>query len=179
MKNVLVISTTPRIKGNSDILADECIRGIKEAGNKVEKINLSNQHIHFCRGCLSCQQTHKCIIQDDMEAILMKMLQADVIVFATPVYFYGMCAQMKTLLDRTNPLYSMPYAFKDIYLLACAAEEDQSAVSGTITGLKGWVDCFENARLIKTVFAGGVEKAGDIITHPALSEAYELGKTIY
>lgn len=89
-----------------------------------------------------------------------------------------MSGQMKTLLDRANPLYSTDYAFRDIYLLASAAEEDPHTVDGTVTGLTGWVDCFEKARLAGTIFAGGVNDPGEVQGHPALEQAYELGKRI-
>ena len=89
---------------------------------------------------------------------------------------YGMSGQMKTLLDRANSLYSADYTFRDIYLLAAAAEEDPHTVDGTVTSLTGWVDCFEKARLAGTVFAGGVNAPGAVQGHPALEQAYELGK---
>ena len=97
-KKVLIISTSPRKNGNSEILADAFTRGAKEAGNIVEKISLYNKTIGFCKGCLSCQKTQRCIIRDDVNEIIKKMFLTDVIVFATPVYFYEMCGQMKTLL---------------------------------------------------------------------------------
>ena len=106
------------------------------------------------------------------------MCAADVIAFATPVYYYGMSGQMKTMLDRANPLFSAPYQFRDIYLLAAAAEEDAHTVDGTITGLEGWISCYEKARLAGTVFAGGVTAVGDIQGHPALTKAYEMGQHI-
>ena len=85
---------------------------------------------------------------------------------------------MKTMLDRANPLFSADYAFRDIYLLAAAAEEDEHTVDGAITGLQGWIDCFEKARLTGTIFAGGVTAAGEIQGHSALQTAYEMGKNI-
>ena len=177
-KTVLVISTSPRKNGNSDVLADAFIRGAQQAGNQVEKINLYDKTIGFCKGCLTCQSTQRCIIDDDASAIAQRMLTADVIVFATPIYYYGMCGQMKTLLDRANPLYSADYRFRDIYLLAAAAEEDEHTVDGAVTGLQGWVDCFEKARLAGTVFAGGVTAVGEIQNHPALEKALELGQHV-
>ena len=162
-KNILVISTSPRKGGNSDCLADEFVRGAREAGNQVEKVTLS------------CQNTQHCIIHDDAEVIAQKMLTADVIAFATPIYYYGMCGQMKTMLDRANSLFPSDYQFRDIYLLAAAAEEDEHTVDGAVTGLQGWIDCFEKARLAGTVFAGGVTSVGEIQNHPALEKAYELG----
>lgn len=177
-KTVLVISTSPRKNGNSDALADAFIRGAQQAGNQVEKINLYDKTIGFCKGCLTCQSTQRCIINDDASAIAQRMLTADVIVFATPIYYYGMCGQMKTLLDRANPLYSADYRFRDIYLLAAAAEEDKHTVDGAVTGLQGWIDCFEKARLAGTVFAGGVTAVGEIQNHPALAKALELGQHV-
>lgn len=177
-KTVLVLSTSPRKGGNSDALADAFVRGAQEAGNQVEKITLYDKTIGFCKGCLSCQNTQRCIIRDDADAITQKMLTADVIAFATPIYYYGMCGQMKTLLDRANPLFAAAYQFRDIYLLAAAAEADEHTVDGAVTGLQGWIDCFEKARLAGTVFAGGVTAVGEIQGHPALQQAYETGKTV-
>ena len=167
-QKVLILSTSPRKGGNSDALADEFARGAQDAGNRVEKVSLYDKTIGFCRGCLTCQSTQRCVIHDDADAIAQKMLMADVIVFATPIYYYGMCGQMKTMLDRANPLFSADYRFRDIYLLAAAAEEDEHTVDGAVTGLQGWIDCFEKARLAGTVFAGGVSSVGEIHGHPAL-----------
>lgn len=177
-KKVLVISTSPRKGGNSETLADEFIRGAQEAGNSVEKITLYDKSIGFCKGCLACQTTRRCVIRDDADAIAQAMLTADVIAFATPIYYYGMCGQMKTMLDRANPLFPADYQFRDIYLLAAAAEEDAHTVDGAVTGLQGWIDCFEKARLAGTVFAGGVTTVGEIQGHPALEQAYELGRHV-
>lgn len=94
-KKVLVISTSPRKGGNSDTLADEFARGAREAGNQVEKIFLADKTIGFCKGCLTCVKTQRCIIRDDAESVVQEMKTADVIAFATPVYYYGMCGQMK------------------------------------------------------------------------------------
>lgn len=177
-KKVLVISTSPRKGGNSDTLADEFIHGAQQAGNRVEKISLHDKTIGFCKGCLACQSTGRCVIRDDADAIAQDMLTADVIVFATPIYYYGMCGQMKTMLDRANPLFPSDYQFRDIYLLAAAAEEEEHTVDGAITGLQGWISCFEKARLAGTVFAGGVTSVGEVQGHPALKQAYEMGKTV-
>ena len=175
-KRILVISTSPRKGGNSEALADEFVRGARDDGNDVEKITLYDKTIGFCRGCLTCQSTQRCVIRDDTDAIAQKMLRADVIAFATPIYYYNMCGQMKTLLDRANPLFSANYQCRDVFLLAAAAEEDEHTVDGAVTGLQGWIDCFEKARFAGTVFAGGVTAVGEVRHHPALQKAYELGK---
>ena len=119
--------------------------------------------------------THVCVIRDDAVAIAEQMRQADVIAFASPIYYYEMSGQMKTLLDRANPLYSSDYAFRDIYMLTTAAEDGSTVPERAVNGLTGWIDCFEKARLAGTVFAGGVDGPGDITGHPALKTAYEMG----
>ena len=100
MKKVLVISTSLRPRSNSEALADEFVRGAQEAGNEVEKVTLRGKDIRFCKGCLVCQKTQECVIKDDdAPAIVRKMYEADAICFATPIYYYEMSGQMKTLLD--------------------------------------------------------------------------------
>ena len=121
MKNILIISSSLRRGSNSEALAMEFARGAADAGNKVELISLRDKDIRFCRGCLACQKTLKCVMADDAQAIVAKMHDADVIAFATPIYYYEMSGQLKTLLDRANPLYSSDYHFRDIYMLTSAA----------------------------------------------------------
>ena len=178
MKNVLIISTSTRKGGNSDMLATEFAKGAKEAGNEVDVVNLAGKKIEFCRGCLSCVKTQKCVIDDDAAEVRDKMLSADVIVWATPIYYYCISGQMKTMIDRGNPLYTSDYKFRDIYLLATAAEDEGYVVEGAVKATQGWIDCFEKASLKGVVFAGGVDKKGEIAGHKALAEAYEMGKGI-
>lgn len=106
------------------------------------------------------------------------MRTADAIVFATPIYYYEMSGQMKTLLDRANPLYASDYAFRDIYLLTTAADTEEGTDARAIGGLEGWIECFPKAKLAGTVFAGGVNGVGEIKGHDALKRAYEMGKTV-
>lgn len=177
-KKVLIISTSPRRGGNSDSMADAFAQGAREAGHAVEQISLSDKTIGFCKGCLACQKTQRCVLRDDADSIAQNMLTADVLVFSTPIYYYGMSGQMKTMLDRSNPLYTTDYRFRDVYLLAAAAEEDEHTVDGAVNGLQGWLDCFEKARLAGTVFAGGVTAVGEIQNHPALERARQLGRAV-
>lgn len=176
-KRVLIISTTLRGGGNSEVLADAFLNGAVEAGHEVDKICLDGNDLRFCVGCLSCQRTGKCVLRDGMGAILEKMLRADVLVFATPIYFYEMSGQMKTLLDRTNPLFAADYPFRDVYLLATAADGAESAMEGAIHGLQGWLDCFEKTRLAGVVRACGVTGAGEIKNDSAvLEQARQMGR---
>lgn len=178
MKKVLIISSSFRFHSNSEALADEFARGASEAGNEIEKVTLRDKDIHFCKGCLACQHTQRCVITDDAPAIIGKMHDADIIVFATPIYYYEMSGQLKTLLDRANPLYSSDYRFREIYMLTSAAEEESYVPERAINGLTGWIDCFEKAHLVDTVFAGGVNKPGEVKGHSSLRLAYTMGKNI-
>ncbi len=178
MKKVLIISTSPRKGGNSDSLAEEFRKGATEAGHEVEYVNLTGKEINFCRGCLACQKTHQCVMHDDAAQICAKMHDADVIVWATPVYYYCISGQMKTMIDRGNPLYDTDYRFTKTYLLAAAAEDEPFVIEGPLKALQGWIDCFDRLSLAGVVFAGGVNSKGDIAGHKALKEAYEAGKAV-
>ena len=103
---------------------------------------------------------------------------ADVIVFATPIYYYEMSGQLKTLLDRANALFPSDYAFRDIYLLASATEDEPDTDERAIHGLEGWIACYEKCRLAGTVFAGGVTEPGAVAGHPALETARAMGAAI-
>ena len=107
------------------------------------------------------------------------MLAADVIVFATPVYFYEMSGQMKTMLDRSDPLCQSDYAFRDIYLLATAADDQESAMDGAVKGLEGWIRCFEKTQLKGVVRGVGIDRLGAAKDARAvLEEAYTMGKNV-
>ena len=97
MKKVIVISTSLRHGSNSDMLAKKFVEGAKTAGNEVEKISLVDKSIQFCKGCLACQKLGRCVINDDANEIMAKVLNADVVCWATPIYYYEMSGQMKTL----------------------------------------------------------------------------------
>lgn len=174
-KRVLILSTSPRQGSNSDALAASFAEGARSAGHTVSHCSLRDKSLHFCLGCLSCQETPGCVLQDDMAEILSQMRTADVLVFATPIYFYEMSGQMKTLLDRTNPLFSGEYAFRAVYLLAAAAEAAPQAVDGALHGLEGWLACFPKATLQGVVCGCGVTGAGEIQDSPALSQARAMG----
>ena len=178
-KKVLIIATSLRKGSNSTIMAEEFAKGAKDAGHEVEVIDLSDKKIEFCKGCLACQKTQNCIINDDMNIILQKMGASDVVAFATPIYFYEMCGQMKTFIDRTNPLFPSEYKFTDIYLLATAADDESSSIDGAVKGLQGWIDCFEKASLKGVIRGTGVVDASEVknVTN-ILEDTYTMGKNI-
>ena len=178
-KKVLIISTSLRGGSNSDILARECERGAKEAGHEVEYISLKGKEIKYCIGCLACQTKGSCVLKDGVAEIMAKVKDAEVIIYATPIYYYEMAGQMKTLLDRLNPLYSSDYAFRDIYMIATAAENEDSAFEKAYSGLQGWVDCFEKAELKGIVTGGGISVPNEAGKHKnTMLKAYELGKRL-
>lgn len=175
-KNILILSASLRAGSNSETLANAFADGARAAGHTVEVISLRGKNIAFCRGCLACQTLGRCVIDDDAVAITEKMQHADVIVFATPIYYYEMSGQLKTLLDRLNPLYAADYAFREIYMIATAAKDAESAFDKAYHGLQGWVDCFEQAELKGIVAGGGIDGAQAAISHDDVMEkAYRLG----
>ena len=179
MKNILIISTSLRGGSNSELLAKECDKGAKEAGNRVELLSLKGKKIQYCIGCLTCLKTGKCVQKDDAPEIMEKLRQADVLVFATPIYYYEMCGQMKTLLDRMNPLYESDYAFREVYMIATAADGGDATFEKAYNGLQGWVDCFPKAKLCGLVAGEEIGDPKDAVNHPNVMEkAYELGKEI-
>lgn len=178
-KKVLIIATSLRNGSNSTTIAKEFAKGAKDSGHEVEVISLHDKKIEFCKGCLTCQKTQKCIINDDVSMILQKMIVSDVVVFATPIYFYEMCGQMKTFIDRTNPLFPSKYNFRYIYLLATAADEESSSIDGAVKGLQGWIDCFEKTSLKGVIRGTGVAYAREIKNaDDILDDAYTMGKNI-
>ena len=179
MKRILIISTSLRKNSNSYLLAAEFARGAGAAWHEVTQISLIGQKIAFCRGCLACQATKRCVIEDDAVSIAQQVKQADVLVFATPIYYYEMCGQMKTLLDRCNPIFGSEYAFRDVYLIAAAADGAQSAMDGAVQGIQGWIECFEHARLAGVIRGTGLTNSGEVSSQGAiLKTAYELGQTV-
>ncbi len=177
-KNVLIITSSLRSDSKSDALAAAFAQGARQAGNAVETVSLKGKSVGFCVGCLACQKTQTCVIRDDAAALAEKVKDADAVVFAGPVYYYGLSGLLKTFLDRCNPLYPSDYAFRDVYFLATAAEAGESTMDGPVKAMEGWVDCFEKARLAGTVFAGGVNDPGEIRGHEALTKACEMGRRV-
>lgn len=177
-KKVLIIGTSPRKNGNSNTIAQEFAKGATASGNNVEIVYLYDKHINFCKGCLACQKTHKCVIQDDANEIVEKIKNSDVIVWATPIYYYEMSGQMKTMIDRGNPLFGSDYKFKDVYLITTSADTGEYSADGAIKGLQGWIDCFAGTQIKGIIKGLGLEAVGDAIDKPILKEAYNMGHSI-
>lgn len=179
MSNILVISTSLRPRSNSDILTERLVAGARDAGHQVEEISLKGKELKYCIGCLACQKTQRCVQKDDALWIADKMKDADTLVFSTPIYYYEMSGQMKTLLDRMNPLYSSDYRFRRVYMLSVAAEDETYTPEKAVSGLEGWVDCFEKAKLCGSLFVGGLNGPGEASANAeALERAYRFGKNL-
>ena len=177
-KKVLIISSSPRKGGNSDTLCEQFAKGALNAGNKTEKIVLKDKNIHYCTGCGLCVGNKGiCSQKDDMEEIAKKMITADVIVMATPVYFYTMAAQMKTLIDRCCAYYT-EIKNKELYYIVTAADNSVPDMERTIEGLRGFSICLEHAVERGIIYGVGAWNKGDIEKLPSMQEAYEMGKNI-
>lgn len=176
-KNVLILSSSPRRKGNSDLLCDRFLEGAKDAGHNVEKIFLKDKDINYCTGCSSCSMGKSCPQKDDMPELLEKMIAADVIVMATPVYIYTMCGQMKTFIDRTCARYQ-EISDKDFYFILSAAVEYKEAMERTVDAFRGFTDCLENPKEKGIIYGVGAWKVGEIKETPAMDEAYKMGQEV-
>lgn len=177
-KKVLVLSASPRKGGNSDLLSDQLMLGAQQAGHHAEKIFLKDKKINYCTGCATCFNGKKsCPQKDDMAEILEKMIAADVIVMATPVYFYTMNAQMKTLIDRTCSRYT-EIRNKEFYFIVAAADSSKQAMERTLEGFRGFTFCLSGAKEKGIIYGVGAWNIGEIKGKPAMKEAYESGASI-
>ena len=143
----------------------------------MELISLQGKEIKFCVGCLTCQNTGVCIFKDDVPVIMESVLDADVVCWATPIYYYEMSGQMKTLIDRMNAMYPKDYRFRDIYFFTTAHENGPDFTPKRAeSGLHGWIDCYGKCFLKGHLFCGGVGAPHEIVSNVKLEEAYEMGK---
>lgn len=175
-KNVLILSGSPRRDGNSDMLCDEFMRGAMEMGHTVEKIRVAEKNIGFCRGCYACQKG-SCVIDDDMGQVLQKMIDADVILLASPVYFYSINAQLKALIDRTVARWT-EVKDKELYYIVTAADEELASADTPLACLRGYADCIEGAREMGVICGMGVYEKGEIKGTRAMADAYDMGRRV-
>lgn len=177
-KNILILSGSPRKQGNSDLLCDEFARGATEAGNIVEKVFLREKKIGYCTACYYCRDhAGVCAIKDDMSQILERMHLADVIVLASPVYFYSIDAQMKTVIDRTLAQWTK-LKDKEFYYIMTCADEDRAAMDATLECFRGLAVCLDGSKEKGVVYGTGTYEAGSVKTKKTMQEAYEMGKGV-
>lgn len=179
MKKVLILSGSPRKGGNSDVLCDEFMRGALAAGNEVEKIRVADKKIAPCVGCYYCNNHGgRCALNDDMSEILQKIIDCDVLVLSSPVYFYSICAQLKAVIDRTVARWT-EIANKTLYYIATAAEEDTDTLDITLSCFHGFAKCIDGYEEKGTLYGKGVYEKGDVLNRPELMTiAYEMGNSI-
>ncbi len=177
-KKVLIISGSPRKGGNSDLLCDEFMRGAVDAGNNVTKIRAAEKKIGFCSACYYCRKSGGvCAKKDDMTDILQKIIDADVIVLASPVYFYSIDAQMKALIDRTLARWT-EVKNKEFYYIVTCADTDKAALETTLACFRGYADCVEGAEEKGVIYGTGVYQLGEIKKSSVFKQAYEMGKSV-
>lgn len=177
-KKIAVVHCSPRKGGNSSKLADEFIRGAEEAGNEVTRMDVGRANIHGCLACEYCF-THdgQCVQQDDMQQFYPALREAEVLVYATPMYFYNLPGQMRCFEDRTFCQIGKPFNVKQTALLMCFEDKDMStsdAAVGTFRQCAGYC----KREIIGEVLVNNCYEKGAIDGNPGLQEAYELGKSI-
>lgn len=178
-KNIVVLVGSPRKSGNTEILADAFMKGAVSVGNTVKKLCLWEKKILPCVDCKYCYRNDgQCILQDDMKEVYEELKKADVIVFASPVYFYGFSAQLKGCIDRLHNPIRNDFKIKYAVLLSVCADkglevfEPMAATYQAIIKYLGWKD-------VGQVFIDGVEDKGAIVEHEKLEEAELIGKGLF
>ena len=176
MKKILILEGSPRLNGNSCLLSDEFARGAEEAGCSVEKIAVARKRVAGCLGCNACYRNDGvCVQKDDMAEIREKMLEADVIVLASPIYFYSMTAQLKAVIDRTYAFFSQ-LAGKTFYFIISCAATDAVFTENMQAALRGFTCCVSNSVEGGVILGIGANDAGDIRNSPAMEQAYQMGR---
>ena len=174
---ILIISSSPRNGGNSEVLCGQFAKGAAEAGHEVEKVNLREKKLSPCLACCACMENHVCAIKDDMAEIFPKLVAADVIVLASPVYFYSLCSQMKMLIDRCLVDHKA-ISGKQFYFIITAADPRHEAVDETLAAFRGFLRCLPDVEEAGVIYGTGAWDKGDIYQHPAYTQAYETGKRL-
>ena len=180
MKKILVLTGSPRNGGNSDMMADAFIKGAEDAGHEVAKVKTDLKNIKGCKACKACySKGAACVFDDDFNEIAPLMENADVIVMATPVYWYTFPTQLKAVIDKIYALFGggKPIKGKESVLMACAEEHDEAVFEGlskSYDKIEGLLEWKNRGRLL----VPGVNKVGDIKQTDALARAEKLGASI-
>lgn len=179
-KKAAVFMGSPRKAGNTNLLVDAFVKGAEESGHQVEKVFLKDKDIHDCIDCGACQGNGGlCVQKDDMQEIYGQMKTADVIVLASPVYFYTWTSLMKRMIDRSFAVEA-ELKNKTWYLLSAGAAPDESFMSVMIDSFEKYVECFRTGenRIGGYVFACGTNGPKDAAGSEAEKRAFEMGKNI-
>jgi len=183
---VLGVMGSPRIKGNTDLLLDEALKGAQSQGAEVEKIIVDKLKIAPCREYYGCLKDGNCVIRDDMDAIYPKLLDADRIIVASPIFFYGLTSQVKALIDRCQALWARKYVLKQNppdsgrkgAFIAVGATRGKRLFEGSILTVEFLFQAI-GVIYVDELLIQGVDQKGEIKEHPtALTDAFELGKRL-
>ena len=179
---VLILQAS-RNGGNTEKIADQFILGAKEAGHEVEKISLFTKKMNGCLGCEYCRNHDGiCVWKDDLVEVNQKILESNVIVMVSAIYFYGISAQLKMVIDRTFNIEHSIHDKKIYFITSSAAPDEPSQMSRlqyAINSVQGWVDCLRNNCELVKVFGGwGMWQEPDVTKKKAYIEAYEEGKNL-
>ncbi len=178
MKKVLIISGSPRKGGNSEILCDEFAKGARENGHAVEKISVWEKKISPCLGCYYCKaHGGKCVMDDGMAEVLQKIIDCDVLVLSSPVYFYSVSAQIKAIIDRTVARWT-EIANKELFYIFTAAESDSDTMDGAIACFRGFAKCIDGYEEKGILYGRGVYEKGEVLGEEDLMRiAREMGSS--
>ena len=182
---VLGISTSPRIKGNSDLLLRRALAGAESAGADTEYVHLSQYKIGPCIECNACAKTGECNVRDDYPTLLKKILDADRLIFASPVFFMSVCAQAKNLIDRGQCLWARKYVLKKesitvgrdcrAMVIAVGGSKSKKQFESIRLTMKTYFDALD-MKYVANLFVDQVDDRGEVEEHPsALDQAYRLG----
>jgi multimeric flavodoxin WrbA len=182
---ILAIMGSPRIKGNADLLLDEALKGAQSQHAEFEKIVVDKLKIAPCREYYGCLEDGNCVIRDDMDDIYPKLISAEALIVASPIYFYGVSAQLKALIDRCQAIWARKYVLKTLNIplrkgafIAVGATRGEKLFDGAILTIKYFFKAI-NVEYSHELLVRGVDKRGEIKDHQdMLAEAYELGKKI-
>ncbi|MBQ9358451.1 MAG: flavodoxin family protein [Abditibacteriota bacterium] len=177
-KKVLILSASPRRDGNSNTLCAEFAKGAGEAGNTVETIRIAEKKVGYCNACNYCADSGGvCVKKDDMAGILQKIIDADVIVLAGPVYFYSIDARLKTVIDRSVARWT-EIRDKEFYYIVTCADGSRQAAATALACFRGFADCVNGAEEKGVIYGTGVYKPGDVKGKPCMEEAYQAGLSV-
>ena len=185
--NILAFHGSPRIGGNTDILLDAFVKGAKDEGASVEKISLMSRRITPCIECGQCDETGVCVLEDDMTPIYDQIKESDIVVVASPIFFYNITAYTQALVERSQACWIEKYVLKKGpfggrerkgFFLSLGATKGKMLFDGVLRVMKYFFDAisaeFEGALLYR-----GIEKKGEVKKHPtALEDAEKLGSLI-
>ncbi len=177
-KNILVVHASPRKGGNSSMLADEFVKGAEATGNNVKRIDVGHAKIGGCMACEYCfGHDGACVQQDDMQQFYPLLREADVLVFATPMYYYNFPSQLRAFQDRMFCGVAKPFGIPQIGLLLCFEDKDASTCEPLVNSYKVCADYCKQESIGEVVVSGVYEK-GAIAGNPGLQQAYDLGTSI-